>query len=206
MGIGTKLAQDFIKQFDNLRATKGNDLEIGDIDGLFKHLKSEEKEKLYEGIQNIANKINMVKVEIFTPSPDEITGEIIPDANLELDAVVKAAEVATNTILDAVEVIQSSIEGIDPEIYQKVLDQVTKIFEACNFQDITGQRISKVVSTLVEIDASVNEILAAISDKVSLETRERPMDDPNKALMSGPQLESDAPSQEEIDRLFAEEF
>ena len=36
---------------------------------------------------------------------------------------------------------------------------VTQIFEACNFQDVTGQRISKVVKTLQLIDNRVSQLL-----------------------------------------------
>ncbi len=202
MSISKNLAKNFVEQFEDLLVEKGDDLIIGDIDSLFKHLKGEQRSEVYKGIENIANKLDKVKVEVVLPSSDAI----ISGANLELDAVVKAAEDATNQILDSVEIIQSNIDGLPEDKNSIILNEITKIFEACNFQDISGQRINKVINTLIEIDNGINELMDAIGDKVQIEKKKPAIAtdiDHDKALMNGPQLDNQTPSQEEIDRLFA---
>jgi len=202
MSLSHDLAKEFLTQLNHLRDTKGEDIEIGDIDGLFKHLKSEERESLYEGIQDIASKISTVKIEIAAEHPDKISGDKLPDANLELDAIVKATEDATNTILDNAEKIQALAGEIEGEKGEKIIEAVTAIFEASNFQDITGQRINKVVTTLIEIETSVNTLLEALGDKITIKAADKKEATGDEALMRGPQLENDAPSQDDIDKLF----
>jgi len=207
MALAHELAKKFIEQLDGLHETKKDELTIGDIDGLFKHLKGQERDKLYEGIQEIAGKIEKVRVEISDPPhPDKISGDIIPDANLQLDAVVKATENATNQILDSVEKIQAAAGALEGEAGEKIIAEVTKIFEASNFQDITGQRIRKVLNTLVDIEKSIKSLMEAISGKIEISVIDvgKKDEDPDKALMSGPQLEEDKPSQDDIDKLFSE--
>lgn len=206
MGLAENLAKKFIKEFNNLHEQKGDAVTIGDIDILFKKIRGDNEEKLRQGIKEIAGQINKVKIEIANPHPDRLSGEILPDANLELDAVVKHTEEATNTILDSAEKIMTMAGEIEGEKSQKIIDEVTKIFEASNFQDITGQRINKVVTALMEIDTSVAALMVAIADKVELEAKpstEKEKTEDEK-LMSGPQLDSERPSQDDIDKLFAE--
>lgn len=205
MPLANKLALDFVDKFEHLRNVKGEELTIGDIDGLLKHLRDGNQEDLYEGIADIAKTISKIKVEMGSVHPGEIGQDIIPGANHELDAVVKAAEDATNQILDSVEVIQEAASGASDEIQQKIMDEVTKIFEACNFQDITGQRVGKVLTLLLEVEASVDVLMNAIADHVTIEVTSEAKDEDapptDEDLMNGPQLK--APSQEDIDRLFA---
>ena len=52
---------------------------------------------------------------------------------------------------------RSSLTG---EPATKLQDATTRIYEACSFQDITGQRITKVVTTLKTIEAKVAQIVA----------------------------------------------
>ena len=89
--------------------------------------------------------------------PNELKGERIPEAGRELEAIVQSTEDATGTIMDAAEEIMgadmSSSEGADA-----INDACKRIFEACSFQDITEQRISKVVSTLTFIEERLNQL------------------------------------------------
>ena len=83
----------------------------------------------------------------------------------------------------------------------KLQDATTRIYEACSFQDITGQRITKVVSTLKTIEVKVDSILAAFGSR-----REgfapAPLPDP-ETLLNGPQLPANAMDQTDIDKLLA---
>ncbi|MEP3667543.1 MAG: hypothetical protein ABJN42_12535, partial [Roseibium sp.] len=82
-------------------------------------------------------------------------GEDMTRVTNELDAVVSGTEGATETILSAAEFIDETANTLsarvgkeESELAGDIRDQVVQIFEACNFQDLTGQRITKVVGTL----------------------------------------------------------
>ena len=85
----------------------------------------------------------------------------------ELHAVVASTEQATNTILTAAETVDTlarriSLRTKDAESWndvQGIQAQIRTVFEACNFQDLTGQRISKVVRTVVLVEERVAEML-----------------------------------------------
>src|SRR3546814_114085 len=112
--------------------------------------------QIYEELESLARYIQSARVEIAALRPDEIRQDHIPAATDELDAVVGATEEATGRILDAAEQIQTIAEGLDQAVQNQLVDLVTGIFEACNFQDITGQRISKVVRTLKHIETKID--------------------------------------------------
>ena len=133
-------------------------------------------------------------------------------AGEELEAIVGATEQATNSIMEAVEEIEAVAEELDGEVQQRVIDAVTKVYESCGFQDITGQRISKVVIALQHIEIKVHALLSAFGQEALGAGRDAASDGdgkPGKAspkddgLMNGPQLDGDAISQDDIDKLLA---
>jgi chemotaxis protein CheZ len=85
---------------------------------------------------------------------------------------------------------------------------VVKIFEACNFQDLTGQRITKVVATLKFIETHIVRMmeiwggLDAFKDIEAEKIAERTGD---AALLNGPKVDGEVghASQDDIDSLFA---
>ncbi len=168
--------------------------------------------KLYAEIEQLSIYIQRAREEIASLRPDEITAEHLPVAGQELEAVVGATEQATNTIMESVETIEGLTEQMPPEVSEKVVDAVTQVYEACGFQDITGQRIKKVVATLTHIEEKVHALLDAFGQEGQSEAvRERARaaktkaDDghPDAGLMNGPQSSDDAISQEDIDALLA---
>ena len=83
-------------------------------------------------------------------------------------------------------------------------DATTRIYEACSFQDITGQRITKVVATLKTIEAKVAHIIAAFSDRRhDAGSEPLPEEPPVMDLLHGPQLPANAMDQTDIDKLLA---
>ena len=99
--------------------------------------------------------------EVRTLSPQEIKGKHIAGATDELDAIVESTSEATSTIMDCCEKIQDKAAG--GEEADAINKEVMNIYEACSFQDITGQRVSKVVKTFNDymFDVSLNAILSA---------------------------------------------
>jgi len=131
----------------------------------------------------------------------------------QLDAVVAATESATESILEASETIEEKAGALRAQgggteavnLVDDISDQVIKIFEACNFQDITGQRITKVVATLKFVEERVERMMEILGGEESfkdIEVPEEAVDDPDKALLQGPQKEGEGVSQADIDALF----
>ncbi|WP_448188904.1 protein phosphatase CheZ [Azospirillum sp. sgz301742] len=161
--------------------------------------------KLYRELEELARYIHRVKSEVAAVRPADIRDEHIATATDELDAVVGATEKATFAIFDACDVVGAVAGAVDAENAGKLNDAVTRIYEACNFQDITGQRITKVVKALKHIEAKVDALVAALGEETFRAPDPAPTadDDPDKALLHGPQSEAQATSQDEIDRLLA---
>lgn len=165
--------------------------------------------RLYGELERLARYILDTRREIAAIQPRDISEEHIPRANDELDAVVGATEDATNQIMDACDAITNVAGQIDPALGQALTGQVTRIFEACNFQDITGQRITRVVRTLVKIEERIGLLLEVFGDGTGLavptipQAQESAGDNSDDHLMNGPQLPGNAISQDEIDRLLA---
>jgi len=153
------------------------------------------------------------KSEIAALRPDEIMSEHLPSATDELDAIVGSTEEATNGILQAMESLESLVGEMSPEIGEKVTEAVTLVYESCNFQDITGQRITKVVRALKHIESKVDALVGAFGEDIAkyksahpqqAETAKKepdPMSD--TALLNGPQLPDNASKQDDIDALLA---
>lgn len=157
--------------------------------------------------------IEGLRRQLHAAQPTDISQMHIPSATDELDAIVGTTEQATVTILEASEAILTMMEGQNPELAQKVEAQVVRVYEACTFQDITGQRITKVVKTLKKIDEKVTYLLktlegqlvnlgeAAASARGPEEEKPEKNGDPP---MHGPALPQNAVSQEDIDKILAE--
>lgn len=163
--------------------------------------------KLYTELEGLARFIQGAKAEIASVRPHEINAQDIPLATDELDAVVGATEEATGTILDACEALERLGTQMTPDVAQEVSAVVTRIYEACNFQDITGQRINKVVKTLKHIEGRVATLLDAFGDG-NVGQHGRPAGGAggsggDAGLLNGPQLPDDAKRQAEIDAILA---
>lgn len=130
----------------------------------------------------------------------------------ELDEVSVATERATTTILGAVEEIelaanllrQGQPAGGRQETAEHILDRVLVLYEACNFQDIAGQRIRKVVTTLKFVEDRLDRMIAALGPAAPDPSAEPPAVR-NVALLGGPSLPGEAGhvSQSEVDAYFS---
>lgn len=152
-------------------------------------------------IRDLAELIRKTRAELSQARPQDINSKFIPTATDELDEVVEETARATDAIMDTCDVLQAM--DIPEPHKAAVTEQVTKIFEACSFQDITGQRIRKVVRTLKDIELKIGELMEAMG-----ETPHHPetAEDERKgdaALLNGPQMEGQGVSQDDIDKLLA---
>jgi chemotaxis protein CheZ len=164
--------------------------------------------KLYHELQKLADYIQSAKREIAAIRPDEIRATHIPMATDELDAVVGATAEATGVILDSAEHLEAIAGKLAAEPAEEIRNISTRIFEACNFQDVTGQRITKVVRALKHIEEKIDALLSAFGDgikapetPVSAPSAPAPGDD--SALLHGPSLPTEANKQDDIDAILA---
>jgi chemotaxis protein CheZ len=89
-------------------------------------------------------------------------------SGLELEAVVQATEQAANRIMEAAEAIGTCIEQAreDPETIEAITQRLGTIFEACTFQDVTGQRIRRAIQHLRRVEEMLGGLAPAETDAV----------------------------------------
>ena len=173
-------------------------------------------EVLRRELIDMASSIRKAKTEIWAMKPADDSGagssRRINLATEELDAIVHATERATSDILNGAERIMElaqkvkSADGLADEADQLDME-ATNILMACGFQDITGQRISKVVSTLRYLEERVDAMIR-IWGIDGVKADEIPQDAhdtrPDAHLMHGPT--SGGVDQSEVDNLLAGGF
>jgi chemotaxis protein CheZ len=88
------------------------------------------------------------------------------NSGLELEAVVQATEEAANRIMEAAESIGDMMSGgkLDANSLHLVNEKVNAIFEACSFQDVTGQRIRRAIQHLQQVESLLTDILPGQMD------------------------------------------
>ncbi len=124
----------------------------------------------------------------------------IPAASSELSAIVAHTASATDAILDSCEVVDGVAERLDSDEGRQLQNATTRIYEACSFQDITGQRIVKVMAALKAIDAGLTSVGLGLAGVAA----PRPATlDSDGHLTNDPQLPGLATDQDEIGRLLA---
>jgi len=139
------------------------------------------------------------------PRPDDGMARMTRIAH-ELEEVVNATEQATQKVLASAEEIDqlannliAALQGkFEQGLVKDIQDLVVRIFEACNFQDLSGQRIAKVLSTLNFIQDHVSRVLEELR-KPSAARRD------GAQLLHGLRLVSDDGhlSQTDVDELFS---
>lgn len=199
---------------DHLRKNKDSQISLTDIASVTEVLIGSMQAffgsidtSIYKECQSLSDYIANARTEIASLHPSEETDDTgIPRAGLELDAIVQATEDATNTIMNAAEEIMSADLASDSG-QAGVQDAVMRIFEACSFQDITGQRISKVVETLTHIESRVTELseLLGVSEADIMRAKaELPQKEGDETLLSGPALVGEGIDQSTVDDLLNE--
>ena len=126
---------------------------------------------------------------------------------------MRGTEQATQQFLQAAEDIDQAANTLSAALKSEheqglahdIQDRVVQIFEACNFQDLTGQRVGKVVETLAFLEEHVARLME-IWHRVE---RFKPVvfDEPadgDRKFLNGPKLAGDDghSSQNDIDALF----
>ena len=175
----------------------------------------QEAQKIKDELIQIHNAIADTKREIATLHDAGREDLKVSRMTDELGAIVEGTEEATEMILSAAELIDNNATDLIATLRQQankdqacdIQEQVVKIFEACNFQDLTGQRITKVVNAFCFIEQRVDrmmEIWGGIEGFKDVEKVDLPSRTDHEELLNGPALEEDedTASQDDIDALF----
>ena len=157
---------------------------------------------LLSEVESLGQTIAAAKAEIAALRMDDITVSDIPFATDELDAIIAHTASATHAILETCETLDAVAAHLDGKPAAQLQDATTRIYEACSFQDITGQRITKVVNTLKVIEAKVGQLVQTFGDPGS-ETAVAHAAHGEAVLLNGPQLPTMAMDQSDIDKLLA---
>ena len=165
------------------------------------------KTALQQELVGLHQIIQELRKEIANVQATSIQSKEIPTATDELDAIVQATEEATGTIMDSVEGIENVSESLEDEDKSaKIADEICKIYEACSFQDITGQRITKVIAALRNIEVKVDQLLNVVSVSFPGALQESGDEDSSdmESLLNGPAAPDQKVSQDDIDSILAE--
>jgi chemotaxis protein CheZ len=163
-------------------------------------------ERMRLDLVDMANAITRAKTEIASIKPAEDREGKIGIASDELDAIVRTTENATSNILAAIERIQEIAwtlreQGTDPAVCDLLDAQAAEAYTACSFQDLTGQRIRRVVKVMrfleARIDAMIDILRISEHDAPEAETESE------APLVHGPARPGEGLGQSEIDDLIA---
>jgi chemotaxis protein CheZ len=160
-------------------------------------------------VEELASTLANARAEIAALRADDINDSHIPSATDELDAIVEHTAVATNSILECCEKLDELAPTLSGDAARVVQDVTMRVYEACGFQDITGQRITKVVAALQAIERKVSHIIQVFgrddfaAAPPAAATSEAPSALDPASLMNGPQLPASAMGQSDIDALLA---
>jgi chemotaxis protein CheZ len=164
--------------------------------------------------KRLTSELNLIAGAIGGNESDDVrhTGSQTPAAPMtriahELEEVVTSTEQATQRVLAAAEEIDqvannltAALQGkFEQGLAEDIRDLVIRIFEACNFQDLAGQRVAKVLATLNFVEDHVSRVLEEIKKPSTAVLRN------GTQFLHGPRLDIDQGhvSQAEIDAMFS---
>lgn len=170
-----------------------------------------EPQLLEENLNALFKYVERVRVEIATLNKSGKGDDEFMTMSKQLDGVVEATKDASDRIMDAVENSNESVDALretlsDPEqiaLLDKIVGNNNVVFDACAFQDLTGQRVNKIVKSVSYVEERVTALRAIWGadqlDSVQIEQEELTEDE---KLLNGPQAKSEALGQDDIDALF----
>ncbi len=205
-----------IQQLRQDISTRAPVADVDADDALMEEYKREVREaaNLRHELQELSDAIHATKKEVARLHPADPDQDKLAAMTDELGLVVTATEGATESILAASEAIEQKAESLrmqaqgedERNALDDITEQVMNIFEACNFQDLTGQRITRVVNTLRFIEERIDNMIAVLGGEEELKEVEpeiaKEADTSDKRLLHGPTDGDTKIDQDAIDALF----
>lgn len=165
-------------------------------------------EALRRELLEMAASIEQARREIAALQPKEAGSNRLLIASSELDAIVSTTERASFDILQAAERLLDVAgklrrQGADATLCDVIDNEVTNIFTACSFQDLTGQRTSKVINALRYVEQRVNAMLTiwSMEGVRAADDGDEADQRPDAHLLSGPR--NDGVNQDDVDALLS---
>jgi len=205
----TDVATKIREALDDIKAADLDDPRLMEVLSLAENLVGSMKlffgsldNSIHSEFLHIGQYIARTRDEIAALRPNDIRESRLPTAGAELEAVVNDTETATETIMTLAEGIMA-LEPDNLEHYKAQVDEkMMGMIEACSFQDITGQRVSKVVTTLTHIEERVARFSSVMGVMDAEETESEKDQWRQNNLLNGPQIDGPATGQNAIDALF----
>ena len=176
-------------------------------------------DEIFSELGEIQKHIATTRQEIAALKPEEGAQSQFSTAKTELQEIVDATARATNDILSEAEKVSEISATLSEKLTDEQLEALgedlgglenagTQIMLACGFQDLTGQRINKVVNTLIFVEEKVNKLVELWkieegTGKSELSAVREDDKRPDADLLNGPQSEGEGISQDDIDAMFA---
>jgi chemotaxis protein CheZ len=158
-----------------------------------------------QDLKELQEYLSSIRDDLASLSPANVPGIHLPEAKNELGAVVKTTENAANSILDACMIFEEAIKSGSLQGDTRLNGALSTIYEACGFQDLTCQRITKVQRILAFVETK----LGALLDRLGIvpdPAGGAPLDDSEEAiersLMNGPAMPGAGIDQANIDAMF----
>ena len=166
---------------------------------------------LREHLVDLRNHIDDTKKEIASIRQPGQDDDRLTSAATELDAIVAETEKATNEILNASEEIGDLLDKLKERsddlgahaMIDDAMGKTINIMEACNFQDLSGQRTTKVVKTIQYLEERILSMIDIWGEEGfnGIEVDNEALEG-DAALLNGPQDQETAIDQSDIDALF----
>ncbi|HEX8663279.1 MAG TPA: hypothetical protein VF744_04540 [Beijerinckiaceae bacterium] len=125
---------------------------------------AQDMDRLRFDLMEMAKAISLTKSEIAALRPADHAHSHLAVASEALDAISRTTERATSEILESAEHIQEAAwtlreAGADAPLCDELDRRATEIYTACAFQDITAQRIARIVQTLRYLEGRINAMI-----------------------------------------------
>ncbi|MEQ1752830.1 MAG: protein phosphatase CheZ [Micropepsaceae bacterium] len=210
---GTPRGNAFLNEFAHRVRANDTDRVLGAIEALrgsiAESITASSLDVLRRELETMASSIAQTRKEIASIKPEGPDGNRIVTATEELDFVVKSTERATADILTAVERVlaiagELKAKGITDPLCDELETLGTSMMMACSFQDLTGQRMSKVVNTLRYLETRVNAMIDiwGITAEDAEKLVDKPVENrPDAHLLNGPARDGEGVAQDDVDRL-----
>lgn len=198
--------EKLFKTLQNLQETNKGIVDVNNIDDIIRsfveilspYAKETMRAEIIYQLESVLAQFSSLKTEISNISKEVLDKNFVPSIIMDLRSVIIQTEKSVTGILDVCDEINELSKGInDRNLREALIIKSTRILESCNFQDLTGQRIQKIVHHLSEIESIIYKMLHFLKPDFKLKYQTK-----KDELLNGPQSSENAPSQDSIDALF----
>ncbi|MCH8862698.1 MAG: hypothetical protein IID51_09330 [Proteobacteria bacterium] len=217
MNLQGSMALEVSERIEEARQKTGERILLDDvqalvdslIDGIVVQAGAENRQMVKE-LREVLSYVMRAKQEFMSIGPRALSARKIPDANDELNAILGATEEAAGEIMDAADQIGELAGTVGGQTGEEMQNISTRLYEASAFQDICGQRITKVLAILKFLEGRLATLAETLGDS-RMDEKDESIEfdkdglavEPDR-LTHGPQLDGEGISQDEVDALLAD--